>query len=181
MNRFWPLTRGLKRHWTSFDPQPGFSKNIKEPDRNATYPKPSVLSGKSHEIFEGLKKLELLLSTVLKVQKLGTNYLSTKSKEPSITGPYFWPYLGDIKLTNYLMMMLKCLVIFERWTSGERKTYFPLTGWIRMEGKISILEHVGELMITWSHDSCYYDWPHYRLYLYHITVPHSLLLPCLCL
>jgi hypothetical protein len=46
------------------------------------------------------------------------------------------------------MMMLKYLVIFKRWTSEERKTYFQLTGWIRMEGKISILEHLGELIFT---------------------------------
>jgi hypothetical protein len=44
--------------------------------------------------------------------------------------------------------MLEYLVIFERWTSGERRTYFQLTGWIRMGGKISILEYLGELMIT---------------------------------
>jgi hypothetical protein len=76
-----------------------------------------------------------------------TIYQQNQKNRPSLvlTPDLTW---GDIKLTNYLMMMLKCLVIFERWTSGERKTYFPLTGWIRMEGKISILEHVGELMIT---------------------------------
>ncbi len=185
MNRFWPLTRGLKQHWTSFDPQPGFSKNIKESDKNTTYPKPSVRSGKSHEFLEGFQKLELLLSTVLKVKKLGTNdYQQNQKNRPSLV--WLLTLLGGtVKLTNYLMMMLKYLVIFEKWTSGEKKLISSLldgSGWkVNSQFWNTWGNWWSHALQFWSHDSYYYDWPQYRLYLCHITVPHSLLLPCVCL
>lgn len=65
------------------------------------------------------------MSTVLKVQKLGTNdYQQNQKNRPS------------------LVLSLKDGLV------GKEKTYFQLTGWIRMEGKISILEHLGELIFT---------------------------------